>query len=139
MKEFKAGGHIIEIYDDIEQMNVVRYHKFSKMCILESGIGSGLTAIMDKLASIARHVSNNKPKNALAEIKNLSIALDFTERMFNPHTRAFAALVKAIDGKPCDDLSDDGLQKVSDIVSAAFTKEGLTQEVLEVKKKLKTS
>lgn len=135
MKEFSVGGHTFEVYDDIEQMNVVRYHKFSKMCALESGIGSDMSAVMGKIGSAIRHINDNKPKNAVADLKNLAITLDFTNRCFDPHSMAFAALVKSMDGKPCEDLSDDGLAKLSGEISRIFTKAGLDKEVLDLKKK----
>lgn len=48
---------------------------------------------------------------------------------------AFAALVKSIDGKPVDDLTDDGLRKVLDLFAEASHKE-LTDHMESVKKKI---
>jgi len=135
MKVLEINGHRIELHDDIEQMNVMRYHKFSKLCAMEAGIGSDMTAVIGKIGTIIRHIENNKPKNAIAELKNMALAMDFTQRMFNPHSMAFSALVCTIDGREYNDLSDEGLKRVSDEIGAIFTKAGLDKEVAEVKKK----
>lgn len=137
MKTFEINGHRIVLYNDVEQMNVVRYHKFNKMCTLESGVGSDMKSVLNKLRGISRHIEDGKPKNALAEVKNLSITLDFTQRMFDPQSMAFSALVSEIDGEQCNDLSDEGLARVSEKIGRIFTKAGLDEEVNGIKKKSK--
>ena len=59
----------------------------------------------------------------------------FVQSEVSPRYLAFAVLVKSIDGTPCDDLSDDGLQKIISLFSNVPHSE-ITSQLETVKKKI---
>ena len=42
MKKVKLGGHKVEIYDSIDELPMVRFHKYSKMLMVDAGVGSDI-------------------------------------------------------------------------------------------------
>ena len=51
MKTLKLAGKTIEVYDDIENLPVTRFHKYNKMLLVDAGIGSDI-ADFDKHISL---------------------------------------------------------------------------------------
>ena len=113
MSIIKIGKHTVEIYDDIESLPVVRYHKYSKMLLVDAGIGSGAGAASEHLAKISAFVRQGKTAEALQGLENLIQSLEFSAAELNPKMLAFAALVKSVDGEPITDITDEGLQKTA--------------------------
>lgn len=113
MSIIKIGKHTVEIYDDIESLPVVRYHKYSKMLLVDAGIGSGAGAASEHLAKISAFVRQGKTAEALQGLENLVQSLEFSAAELNPKMLAFAALVKSVDGEPITDITDEGLQKTA--------------------------
>ena len=114
MKTVKIGKHDIMLYDDISELPMRRFHRFNKMLLVDSGIGSDLSDIDRHLERIKAFIRKEKKDEALAEIENIRTNFYFIGQNLCPRYLAFATLVAELDGKPCDDLSDDGLQKVVD-------------------------
>ena len=115
----QLGKHKVEMYEDIENMPVVRFHKYNKMLIVEAGIGSDVAAADSHLAKIAALVRQKDCDKALQEIANMQQCLYFAAESVSPRLLAFSALGRSIDGDPCDDLTDEGLTataaKLSDV------------------------
>lgn len=110
MKTVKIGSHTIEMYDNIEQLPVARYHKFNKMMLLASGVGSDMSDIFSHIDKAIRYCRKN-PDDAIKELQNLAQAIELIKNEVSPRHLAFCALVKTIDGELCEDISDDGLQQ----------------------------
>lgn len=113
MSIIKIGKHTVEIYDDIESLPVVRYHKYSKMLLVDAGIGSGAGAASEHLTKISAFMRQGKTPEALQGLENLIQSLEFSAAELNPKMLAFAALVKSVDGEPITDITDEGLQKTA--------------------------
>ena len=43
MKDIKIGKHKLKIYDSIEELPIVRHHKFNKLMLIDAHIGSELS------------------------------------------------------------------------------------------------
>ena len=117
MKTVKIGEYTVEIYDAIDELPMLRFHKYNKMLLVDAGIGSDLQDFDTHIEKAMRYARSKTPE--LAAIECL----------------AFAVLVKSIDGTPYNDLSDDGLQKVVDMFGDVPIKE-LTAQMEAVKKKI---
>ena len=76
-----------------------------------------------------------KNEEAEKELQNLRHCVFLIQSEINVKHLSFAALVKSIDGQPCEDLSDSGLQKVVGILSNVKEKE-LAAQLDAVKKKI---
>ena len=42
MKTVKIGEYTVEIYDAIDELPMLRFHKYNKMLLVDAGIGSDL-------------------------------------------------------------------------------------------------
>lgn len=135
MKTLKLAGKTIEVYDDIENLPVTRFHKYNKMLLVDAGIGSDIADFDRHISRIAAFLAKNDNKQAITELENIRQNVYFIQSGVSPRNLAFAVLVKSIDGKPCDDLSDEGLKKIVDMFADVPYKD-LAASIEAVKKKI---
>lgn len=130
----KYKGHTIELYDSIDELPIIRFQKYNKYMLIDSGVGSDLQDILSHVERAKLYVKVNS-KIAVAEMDNLKQALYLVAEEMSPKYMAFAVLVNKIDGKPADDLSDVGLRRVLETLQEA--KKGWLDGILNaVKKKI---
>ena len=135
MKKLKLACKTIEVYDDIENLPVTRFHKYNKMLLVDAGIGSDIADFDKHISRIAAFLAKNDNKHAITELENIRQNVYFIQSGVSPRNLAFAVLVKSIDGKPCDDLSDEGLKKIVDMFADVPYKD-LAASIEAVKKKI---
>lgn len=135
MKTAKIGKHEIEMYDSIEEMPIVRFHKYQKYLLVDAGIGASLDDFDKRIEKARRFVLTGKNDMADRELMNLRQCVFLIENELSPKHLAFAVLIKSIDGKECNDLSDDGLRGVVNILSDVPRKDA-TDLLGSVKKKI---
>ena len=109
MVTFEIGRHKVEMYDGIEELPIVRFHKYQKLLLIEAGIGSDLSALDNRLDKARRFLADGKADKAQQELENLRQCVNLIQQGINPKQLAFAVLVKSIDGKESNDISDDAL------------------------------
>lgn len=130
----KYNGHTIEIYNSIDEMPIIRFQKYNKYMLIDSGVGSDLQDILNHIDRAKIYVSANQSM-ALAEMNNLKQALYLVAEEMSPKYMAFAVLVYKIDGKVQNDLTDVGLKRVLEQLKEA--KKGWLDGILDaVKKKI---
>lgn len=135
MKIVRLSGKVVELYDDIESLPITRFNKYNKMLLIDSGIGSDLADFDRHIERVIRYIAAKSPQNAVAELENLRQNIYLIQSGVSPRHMAFAVLVKSINGKPCDDISDDGLKRTIEQLGATPEKE-LTAQMDAVKKKI---
>lgn len=135
MKDIKIGKHKLKIYDSIEELPVVRYHKFSKLMLIDAQVGSSLADFDAHAERIIRYIRTDKKDLAEKELMILRQAVYFIQTEVSPKHLAYAALIHTIDGKPVEDLSDETLKAISDKLSDV-SKTELDSKIEESKKKL---
>ena len=116
------------MHDDIEQMPVERFNKANKFWMLSDNLGNSFEDIDKTHLSRLFLVAHDKEK-VKAEINNLRVLVYNVINNIHPDQMAFAVLVHSVDGRECNDISDEGLKKLIRDLSDR----GLT--VGEVKKK----
>lgn len=135
MRTLKIGKHKIEMYESIEDLPILRFHKYNKMLLIDSGIGSDIADVESHIEKVAAFIRTGAGEKAIDELSNMRKALYFIHMNLSPKHLAFAALITKIDGKECNDLSDDGLQRVVSML--ADEDNGKVMETLaDVKKKV---
>lgn len=118
MKKVKLGlTTTLEIYDSIDELPMARFHRYNKMMLIDANIGSDLAAIDKHIERVKAFITARKNESAITELDNLRQSVFFAQNNVTPRSMAFAALVKSINGRPCDDLTDEGLQKVVDKIA----------------------
>lgn len=135
MKTIDIKGLSVEIYDSIEDLPICRFNKYNKMLLIDAGIGSDLADFDRHIEKTMRYAASPTPNLAITELQNLRQNVYFIQTEMSPRYLAFAVLVKSIDGKPCDDLSDDGLNKIVKLF-ANIPHSELTAQLDAVKKKI---
>lgn len=135
MRTTKIGKFEVEIYDAIEDLPMQRFHKYNKMLLVDAGIGSDLADFDRHVEKAAIYARSKTPELAAVELDNMRQNVYFIQTGISPRHLAFAVLVKSIDGKEYNDLSDDGLQKIVDMFADVPIKD-ITAEFAAVKKKI---
>lgn len=134
MKTGRINRHKVEIYDSIDEMPILRFQKYNKYMLIDSGVGSDIQDILDHIQRTQIYIKSN-PEMAYTEMQNLRQAIYLVGQEMSPKYMAFAVLVYKIDGKVMDDLSDAGLKAVLEKLNEA--KKGWLDGVLNfVKKKI---
>lgn len=135
MKTIKLAGKSVEIYDAIDELPIIRFHKYNKMLLIDAGVGSDLADFDKHFERILQYLNLKDTKAAVTELQNLRQNVYFIQSNISPRNLAFATLVKSVDGKECNDLSDDGLRKTLELFNDAPAK-AFASEADAVKKKI---
>lgn len=135
MVTVKIGKHTVEMYDTIDELPIVRFHKYQKLLLIDAGVGADITAFDQRIEKTRRFLMDGKVDKAQQELDNLRQSVFLIQSEINPKHRAFAALVTKIDGRDCDDITDDGLAKLTETLNDAPESE-LTAQLEAVKKKI---
>lgn len=134
MKHVKLGKHNVLLYNSIEELPITRYHKYNKMLLVDAGLGSDLNAVDGHIERAVRFIKTEQRKEAATELENLRQTIYLIVQGMNPQHLAFAVLVAEIDGKACDDISDEGLQRTLQQIGDVAMRD-VTAEMEAVKKK----
>lgn len=137
MRKIELGSHKLEIYDSIDELPIRRFHRFNKMMLVDSGVGGTLADADAHLERIKAFIRIKKNDEALKEVDNLRTNLYLIINSISPKNLAFASLIKTLDGEPCEDLSDAGLQGIVDKLGDVKVSE-LSDEFSSVKKKIES-
>ena len=114
MVTVKIGKHIVEMFDSIEELPIVRFHKYQKLLLVDSGIGSDISGFDQRIEKVRRHLMAGQPEKAQQELENLRQCVFLIQSEINPSHRAFAALVTNIDGESYDVVTDDTLAAITE-------------------------
>ena len=135
MVTVKLGRHTVEMYDAIDELPIVRFHKYQKLLLVDAGIGADMAAFDQRIERARRFLLAGKADKAGQELENLRQCVYFMQMEISPKYRAFAALVSKVDGTECDDLSDDGLARVEKILQDVPARK-IAAQLGAVKKKI---
>lgn len=137
MKTVKIGNHTAEVYETIEELPIVRYHKYQKYLLVDAGVGSTIEDVDRHIEKARRFCMLKDTDNAQKELENLRQCAYLIQTGIMPKHYAFAALVAKLDGRECSDLSDDALKNVLDTLNDAPNGD-VTAQLSAVKKKIDT-
>ena len=135
MVTIKIGKHTLDIYDTIDELPIVRFHKYQKLLLIDAGVGADIIAFDQRTEKMRRYLLDGKVDKAQQELENLRQSVFLIQNDINPKHRAFAVLISKIDGRTCDDISDDALSKLTRELNDVTERE-LTAQLEAVKKKI---
>ena len=135
MREVTLAGHRVMLYTSIEELPMARFHKYNKNLLIDAGIGGDMTAFDGHIERAVQFIKDGKREDAGKELQNLRQNVYMVISETNPNHLSFACLVKEIDGKPMDDMSDEGLQRVVAMLGDVPVNELMTERE-SVKKKI---
>jgi len=138
MKSESVNGHTVEFYDAIDDLPIVRHHRFNEFIALSSEIGSTIPDIDRHVDELGIMISRGDKDNALKKLMNMRQSMIFAVENVSPMSMAFATLVHKVDGKEMTDHSDNGLKNVINLLSEIKVSYSLVKSVVDyVKKKSK--
>lgn len=135
MKYFFIGKHRVKVYDSIDDLPMARFHKYNKFLLIDAGLGSDMQSFDAHIEKVVRFMKSGDKDNAAKELENMrqNVYIMLTEQ--SPQNLSFAALVAEIDDVEMNDLSDDGLERVRQMLEDAPRKD-ITAALQAVKKKI---
>lgn len=135
MVTLKIGKHTIKIYDSIDELPIVRFHKYQKFLLIDSGIGGTIAQFDQRIEKTRRFLMAGKPEQAQKELENMRQCVYMIQSGMSPRHLSFAALVAELDGRVCADLSDEALKKIVEELNDV-PENKLTDHLESVKKKI---
>lgn len=129
------NGHEVVLYDAPEDMPIVRFHKFSKYMLIESGVGSDMAAMDRHIAKLIALNTKGNRDELDTELRNMRQCMAMMYEGFDGKSLALASLVKSVDGKARDDISEEGLRETAKMFSEVSIGR-LTEWLLGIKKKI---
>lgn len=105
------------------------------MLLVDAGIGSSIADFDSHMERTMAFLAGKKIEEAQKELQNIRQNIYLIQHQLTPKHLAFAAIVKEVDGKPCDDISDEGLKatlKMMEDVSIG----NFDEELADAKKKI---
>ena len=133
MKEVELNGHKVRVYDSIDDLPMVRFHRYNRMLLVDAGIGSDIGDFDSHIERVVRYIRKGDNDSAAKEMDNLRQNVYMIMTGQSVRDLSFACLVESIDGMETDDLSPEGLKKVLHLLGGATRKE-ITEAYASVKK-----
>lgn len=135
MRKLKIGRHSVVMYDSIDELPMVRFHRYSRMLLVDAGVGSDIRDFDAHIERAVRYIRKGDNENAAKELENLRQNVYLILQEQSVHDLSFACLVSEIDGKATDDLSEHGLSEVVRMLGGVPHKE-IADSLESVKKKI---
>lgn len=135
MKQVQLNGHSVRIFDSIDELPIVRFHKYNRMILVDAGIGSDISDFDAHIERVVRYIRKGDNDSAAKELDNLRQNVYMIMQGQSVNDLSFACLVESIDGDACEDLSPEGLQKIVDTLGGV-TRKGLADAYQSAKKKI---
>lgn len=135
MKQVQLNGHSVRIFDSIDELPIVRFHKYNRMILVDAGVGSDISDFDAHIERVVRYIRKGDNDSAAKELDNLRQNVYMIMQGQSVNDLSFACLVESIDGEACEDLSPEGLQKIVDTLGGVTRKE-LADAYQSAKKKI---
>lgn len=140
MREIQLNGYLVELYDSLDELPIIRFNEYNRYVMIDSGIGSDMEAANTHINTAIRHIAKGDKENAYQVLNNLRNNLHFVVEGTSPKMNAFVCLIKSINGREVTDLSDYNIQKILKKLNNKGLTIGMVEGFLEaVKKKLMRS
>ena len=113
MKIIKVNGHVLEMYDSVQELPVTRFQHYNLNLLIDAGIGSDITGFDNRLNTAIRLMKND-PEAAAVELQNLSQNVRFIMSKTSPELNSFVAMIHKINGRPLndDDMTEEGIRAI---------------------------
>lgn len=109
-------GNTIELFGSIKELPIARYKTLQTVLLQDSGIGSDMAAIDQRLERILMFANAEKPQETREEVLNLRYSFYSMLKGLDYKTRAFACMISKINGVSQSDLSDEGLKSTVKVI-----------------------
>lgn len=129
------NGYILEMYDSIEELPERRFQAFNRYAVIDAGIGSDMDSIARHISLLKQYNQRGKAEEVDRAADNLLQSLVFVIQNISPEMHCFTAMVKAVNGKPWEDISSAGVERLTDMLSEKGLTRGKVRGFIEYAKK----
>ena len=119
MKTVKIGERTVEIYDAIDELPMLRFHKYNKMLLVDAGIGSDLQDFDTHIEKAIRYARSKTPELAAIELDNMRQNVYFIQTGISPKHLALPCWLNQSTGNRTTIYPTMGCKR-SSICSAMF-------------------
>lgn len=133
-----VGGHRVELYNSIDEMPMINYHRFNKFMMFDSALAPDANGVIGHLSRMSELLNAEQYDKLRIELQNTYMSISYIMNDISPVSMAFACMVHSIDGAIVTDLSDEALKSLSFKLNRESVKV-LRGKVEELKKKLTSS
>ena len=84
MKEHIVNGHTVEYYDAIDDLPIVRHHRFNEFISLKSGIGSTMEDVDKHIMGAVQMVQRGDKDMAITKLMNMRQGIQFAIENVDP-------------------------------------------------------
>lgn len=135
MKELQLNGHKVRIYDSIDALPITRFHSYNRMLLVDAGVGSDISDFDNHIERMVRYIRKGDNDSAAKELENMRQNVYMIMSGQSVRDLSFACLVASIDDEPCNDMSQEALQRIVETLGGA-TRGELTEAYQSAKKKI---
>ena len=108
--------------------------------MIASEVGETIADYDKRMGRAIVYLKNNDTANAAKELQNCRQGVFNALEEYTPTGLALACMVKSVNGKRCNDLTNEGLSAVLDALNKqGYTRGELVADIHRLKKKLKLS
>lgn len=111
------NGHVVKIYDSIEELPIINFQKYNKFMLIDSVIGSDIADIDVSVLKVLKYIQRGDIDMAVKQLDNMRNAMHLVVQEISPKYLAFTALLAEIDGKPITDVSDSNLMSILEVLN----------------------
>ncbi len=138
-KNHKGEKHIIELFDSVHNLPVLRFQRFNKYQMQASEIGNTFADYDQRTVKIIQFLQKEMIKEAIQELENRRQTVFNAFNEFTPIGKSFSVLVKKIDDVEYHDFSPDNLNRcIEHLERIGLSNEEAMNKLNEVKKKIET-
>lgn len=131
--KLKHKNHIIELFDDVKQLPILRFQAFQKYQLLAADVGSTIEDYDKNTQVVYEFLSKDLKEDALQALDNRRQTFFNCIEQNTPLYNSLSSLVKSIDGVEFTQ-DEDVINRLNDI---GFSFEQAVEVQSEVKKKFK--
>ena len=75
------NNHRVELFESVEDLPMIRFQKYSKYVLIDSGVGNTYEDVLKKIAKVNGYIETKDFESAKGDLKNmaLSVSLVFSE------------------------------------------------------------
>ena len=135
MKKIKINGHILEMWDSVDNLPASNYINHARLVMLDAGIGSDLDAVTRHWQRIAKLAEKGDADGLKKQLSNYLQTMQFIVSNTSPEMMSFVSLIKSIDGKAIEDYSDENAKAIIEQLSKKGLTVGIVRSFLDYVKK----
>jgi len=129
------NGHVVKVYDSIEELPIINFQKYNKFMLIDSVIGGDVADIDVSVLKVLKYIQQGDTDMAVKQLDNMRNAMHLVAQEISPKYLAFTALLAEIDGKPITDVSDSNLMSILEVLNTE-RKYFIDAILLQFKKKI---